>query len=55
MLEVLSSEPLLANGTENFAPRPAHRPVTKFETRGLKLGHGVRDLLFYTSSTKEAP
>ena len=51
MLEVLSSEPLLANGTENFAPRPAHRPVTKFETRGLKLGHGVRDLLFYTSST----
>lgn len=55
MLEVLSSEPLLANGAENFAPRPAHRPVTKFETRGLKLGHGVRDLLFYTSSTKEAP
>ena len=54
MLEVLSCEPLLNNGSDNFAPRPAHRPVTKFETRGLKLGHGVRDLLFYTSSTKEA-
>lgn len=54
MLEVLSCEPLLTNGSDNFAPRPAHRPVTKFETRGLKLGHGVRDLLFYTSSTKEA-
>ncbi len=51
MLEVLSSEPSLTNGSENFAPRPAHRPVTKFEHRGLKLGHGVRDLLFYTSST----
>ena len=55
MLEVLSCEPLLINGSQDFAPRPTHRPVTKFEIRGLKLGHGVRDLLFYTSSsTKEA-
>lgn len=46
MLEVLSTQPLLENTAEGFAPRPASRPVTKFERRGLALGHGVRDLLF---------
>ena len=46
MLVVLSGEPLLENTTEGYAARPASRPVTKFETRGLKLGHGVWDLLF---------
>jgi tRNA (guanine-N7-)-methyltransferase len=46
MLEVLSAEPLLKNSAEGFAPRPAWRPQTKFETRGLKLGHGVWDVVF---------
>ncbi len=46
MLEVLSAEALLANSTSGFTPRPPHRPLTKFESRGLKLGHGVRDLMF---------
>lgn len=46
MLEVLSAEPLFANTAEAYAPRPAWRPETKFELRGLKLGHEVRDLLF---------
>ena len=46
MLEVLGAEPALQNSAEGFAPRPASRPQTKFETRGLKLGHPVRDLLF---------
>ena len=46
MLEVLSAEPLLANTAEGFAPRPAYRPLTKFENRGLRLGHGVWDLVF---------
>jgi tRNA (guanine-N7-)-methyltransferase len=46
MLEVLAAEPTLANTAEGFAPRPAYRPVTKFETRGLGLGHGVWDLVF---------
>lgn len=46
MLEVLSAEPLLVNTAEGFAPQPAWRPQTKFETRGLKLGHGVWDVLF---------
>ena len=46
MLEVLSNEPLLKNSAEGYAPRPAWRPITKFEQRGLKLGHGVWDVLF---------
>jgi tRNA (guanine-N7-)-methyltransferase len=46
MLEVLSGEPHLANTASGYAPRPAHRPQTKFENRGLKLGHGVWDLVF---------
>jgi tRNA (guanine-N7-)-methyltransferase len=50
MLEVLSAEPLLLNMADGYAERPAWRPQTKFETRGLKLGHGVRDLLFRKTS-----
>lgn len=46
MLEVLSSEPGLKNTSEMFASRPQWRPVTKFEQRGIKLGHGVWDVLF---------
>ena len=46
MLEVLSAEPSLENTAESYAPRPDYRPVTKFENRGLKLGHGVWDLVF---------
>ena len=46
MLEVLSAEPSLANAADGFAPRPDFRPLTKFENRGLRLGHGVWDLIF---------
>jgi tRNA (guanine-N7-)-methyltransferase len=46
MLEVLSGEPALANTADGYAPRPEWRPLTKFENRGLKLGHGVWDLVF---------
>lgn len=46
MLEVLSAEPALVNTAEGYAPRPDYRPLTKFENRGLKLGHGVWDLVF---------
>ncbi|ABR89641.1 tRNA (guanine-N7-)-methyltransferase [Janthinobacterium sp. Marseille] len=46
MLEVLGGEPSLQNTAEGYAPRPDYRPVTKFENRGLKLGHGVWDLVF---------
>jgi len=50
ILATLAAEPLLANTAADFAPRPAHRPLTKFEARGLKLGHGVWDLLFSRAS-----
>ena len=46
MLAVLSAEPLLANEADGFSPRPAYRPETRFEARGLRLGHGVWDLRF---------
>ncbi|SCK52312.1 tRNA (guanine-N7-)-methyltransferase [Variovorax sp. HW608] len=46
MLEVLSQEPLLRNTAQGYAPKPPYRPLTKFENRGLKLGHGVWDLVF---------
>ena len=46
MLEVLSAEPMLCNSVEAYAPKPHYRPLTKFENRGLKLGHGVWDLVF---------
>jgi tRNA (guanine-N7-)-methyltransferase len=49
MLEVLSAEPALLNNAKSaagYAVRPDYRPLTKFEQRGLKLGHGVWDLVF---------
>ena len=46
MLATLTAEPLLENTAAGFAQRPAWRPQTKFETRGLKLGHAVFDLVF---------
>ena len=50
MLQVLSGEPLLRNTATGFAPQPAYRPLTKFENRGLKLGHGVWDVVFTRTS-----
>jgi len=50
ILEVLSAEPLLHNTAANdqggYAVKPDYRPLTKFENRGLKLGHGVWDVVF---------
>ena len=50
ILEVLSSEPLLQNTADKdqggYAVKPDYRPLTKFENRGLKLGHGVWDVVF---------
>jgi len=45
MLEILSAS-TLKNTADGFAPRPAYRPPTKFENRGLRLGHGVWDIVF---------
>ena len=46
MLEVLGAEPALRNTAPGYAPRPPWRPLTKFEQRGLRLGHGVWDLVY---------
>ena len=48
MMEVLSLAEGLSNphGPGQYAPRPEHRPLTKFELRGERLGHGVWDLVF---------
>jgi tRNA (guanine-N7-)-methyltransferase len=46
ILEVLSAEPALENTADGFAERPGTRPVTKFEQRGLALGHRVWDAVF---------
>lgn len=46
VLEVLRGEPLLENTATDYAEKPYYRPLTKFENRGIKLGHGVWDLIF---------
>ena len=46
MLEVLSANPELVNTAAAYADKPTYRPLTKFENRGLRLGHGVWDLVF---------
>ena len=47
MLNDLSESTHFQNCAENdYIPRPDYRPLTKFEQRGHKLGHGVWDLLF---------
>jgi tRNA (guanine-N7-)-methyltransferase len=46
VLAVFKNNPQLVNVAQDYAPRPAYRPQTKFESRGLKLGHGVWDLIF---------
>jgi tRNA (guanine-N7-)-methyltransferase len=46
ILAVFAAEPGLANTAPGYAPRPDYRPRTKFESRGLKLGHGVWDIIF---------
>ncbi|RUM93817.1 MAG: tRNA (guanosine(46)-N7)-methyltransferase TrmB, partial [Thiothrix sp.] len=48
VLEILEESQQLKNmsPTSNYIPRPATRPLTKFEQRGLKRGHGVWDLMF---------
>lgn len=48
ILNILSSESALYNqhAEGGYSPRPDSRPLTKFEQRGERLGHGVWDLIF---------
>jgi tRNA (guanine-N7-)-methyltransferase len=52
MMDVLSHAQGFSNcySAAEFAPRPEHRPLTKFERRGERLGHGVWDLMFERSA-----
>ena len=46
VLDVLKAEPQLQNTASDYAEKPSYRPLTKFENRGIKLGHGVWDMVF---------
>lgn len=46
MLEVLTADPGLGNTSGDYTPRPEHRPMTKFEKRGVEAGREIRDLVF---------
>ena len=48
ILALLSADPNFSNSSlqGDYCPRPDYRPLTKFENRGLQLGHGVWDLIF---------
>lgn len=45
MVRVLAADPGLENPHGGYAPRPEHRPVTRFERRGVAAGHTIRDVL----------
>jgi tRNA (guanine-N7-)-methyltransferase len=51
MMDVMSEAEGYSNmaGDREYSPRPDYRPITKFEKRGERLGHGVWDLLFTKS------
>ena len=54
ILSVLSEQESLVNTAADYAPRPDYRPLTKFEQRGLRLGHGIRDILFEKTRQERA-
>jgi tRNA (guanine-N7-)-methyltransferase len=46
VMDVLKAEAQLQNSAVEYAEKPSYRPLTKFENRGIKLGHGVWDMVF---------
>ena len=52
LTETFREESRLVNSVSDYAPRPEYRPLTKFEQRGLRLGHGVWDIVFQESLIK---
>lgn len=52
VLDVLSKEKWLVNTAPDYAQKPDYRPLTKFEQRGLRLGHGVWDIIFRRTDDK---
>jgi len=53
ILAVLTAEPRLTNTAADYAPKPDYRPLTKFEQRGIRLGHGVWDIVFRKKTGRE--
>ena len=53
ILATLAAEPLLVNTADGFAPRPAWRPLTKFERAASTRGHAVFDLLFTSARARK--
>lgn len=51
IMEVFNADGELENTAEAYAPRPDYRPLTKFEARGIRLGHGVWDVIFRRKAT----
>ncbi|MGQ0442847.1 MAG: tRNA (guanosine(46)-N7)-methyltransferase TrmB, partial [Methylophilaceae bacterium] len=49
VLTLLNAEAQLKNTCQDYAEKPDYRPLTKFENRGIQLGHGVWDLIFIRS------
>lgn len=54
MLDVLQAEPTLTNRFQGFAPKPASRPTTRFESKGIDKGHPIADLIF-VKNVRPAP
>ena len=52
MLDILNRAPQFQNlsPTNDFCERPDYRPLTKFEQRGIRLGHGVWDVMYVKRS-----
>ncbi len=55
ILRVLSEQETLANTASDYAPRPDYRPLTKFEQRGMRLGHGIWDIVFEKKTPNRNP
>lgn len=57
MLDIVGAEAAFVNraGAGHYSPRPAYRPLTKFEQRGQRLGHGIWDLVFERCTTTQFP
>lgn len=57
MLATVSASSAFMNraGEGQYSPRPTYRPLTKFERRGQRLGHGIWDLMFERCATTQCP
>ena len=55
MLAALGADPELVNDHDGYAPRPAHRPRTRFEERAQRAGRPIFDLVFRRAAAWRGP